>query len=130
MSAYTIANLKEIEDSAVTFGYSPDLESRFARKALETEQVGLSYQRLAPNVRGPFGHLHKQQEELYVVVGGSGRVKLDDDVREIKQWDAVRVAPQISRCFEAGPDGLEVLAFGGGAGGVEDAEVLPDWWSD
>jgi mannose-6-phosphate isomerase-like protein (cupin superfamily) len=130
MADYTIANLKEIEDSAVKFGYSPDLESRFAREALETEQVGLSYQRLAPDVRGPFGHQHKQQEELYVVVGGSGRVKLDDEVREVNQWDVVRIAPQTARCFEAGPEGLELLAFGGGAGGVEDAEVLPDWWSD
>jgi mannose-6-phosphate isomerase-like protein (cupin superfamily) len=130
MADYTIANLKEIEDSAVKFGYSPDMESRFARAALETDQLGLSYQRLAPNVRGPFGHRHKEQEELYVILGGSGRVKLDDEVREVKQWDAVRVAPETTRCFEAGPDGLEVLAFGGGAGGVQDAEVLPAWWSD
>lgn len=130
MSGYTIANLKDIEDSAVKFGYSPDLESRFARKALETEQVGLSYQRLAPNVRGPFGHRHNQQEELYVVVGGGGRVKLDDETRDLKLWDAVRVAPQTARCFEAGPDGLELLAFGEGTGGPEDADVLPNWWSD
>jgi uncharacterized cupin superfamily protein len=127
---YTIANLKEIEDSAVKFGYSPSMESRFARAALETDQLGLSYQRLAPNFRGPFGHRHKEQEELYVILGGSGRIKLDDEVREVKQWDAVRVAPQTARGFQAGPDGLELLAFGGGAGGVQDAEVLPGWWSD
>jgi hypothetical protein len=65
-----------------------------------------------------------------VILGGGGRVKLDDEVREVEQWDAVRVAPQTPRCFEAGPDGLELLAFGGGAGGVQDAEVLPAWWSD
>lgn len=130
MPGYTIANLKEIEDSAVKFGYSPSMESRFARAALETDQLGLSYQRLAPNFRGPFGHRHKEQEELYVILGGSGRIKLDDEVREVKQWDAVRVAPQTARGFQAGPDGLELLAFGGGAGGVQDAEVLPGWWSD
>jgi mannose-6-phosphate isomerase-like protein (cupin superfamily) len=130
MADYTIKNLKEIEDSAVKFGYSPDLESRFARGALETAQVGLSYQRLAPNVRAPFGHTHKEQEEIYVVVGGSGRVKLGDDVQEVKQWDAVRVAPETARCFEAGPDGIELLAFGSGAGGVQDAEPLPAWWTD
>ena len=130
MGDYTITNLKEIEDSAVKFGFSPDLESRFARGSLETERLGLSYQRLAPNVRAPFAHRHKEQEEVYVVVGGSGRVKLDDDVQEVKQWDAVRVAPGTVRNFEAGPDGIELLAFGGGAGGTQDAETLPDWWTD
>jgi mannose-6-phosphate isomerase-like protein (cupin superfamily) len=130
MADYTIANLKEIEDSAVKFGYAPDLEARFARGPLETQGVGLSYQRLAPNVRMPFGHTHKEQEEIYVVVGGSGRVKLDDDVQEVEQWDAVRVAPETARCFEAGPEGIELLAFGSGAGGVQDAEPLPAWWTD
>ena len=129
MADYTIKNLKEIEDSAVKFGLAPDLESHFARGALETERLGLSYQRLAPNVRGPFGHRHNEQEEIYVVVGGSGRVKLDDEVCELEQWDAVRVAPETTRAFEAGPDGIELLAFGGGAGGAEDAETLPGWWT-
>jgi quercetin dioxygenase-like cupin family protein len=130
VAGYTITNLKEIDDAAVKFGLSPDLESRFARGPLETERLGLSYQRLAPNVRGPFGHKHEEQEEIYVVVGGSGRVKLDDDVHEIAQWDAIRVAPETVRSFEAGPDGIELLAFGGGAGGAQDAETLPGWWDD
>lgn len=128
MSDYKIANLKELKDSAVEFGLAPDLEARFGRKALEAERSGISYQRLAPNFRGPFGHRHEAQEETYVVVGGSGRAKLDDGVHELRQWDAVRVAPSTARGFEAGPDGLEFIAFGAGDSG--DAEMLSDWWSD
>lgn len=126
MSAYQIKNLKEIENSAEQFGLAPSLEARFARKALESEKSGLSYQRLAPSFRGPFGHRHERQEETYVVVSGSGRVKLEDEIRDLRQWDAVRVAPQTARAFEAGPDGLELLVFGAGESG--DAETLPDWW--
>jgi mannose-6-phosphate isomerase-like protein (cupin superfamily) len=131
VSGFTLMNLKEdVEDSAVTFGFSPALESRFAREALQTEQLGISYQRLAPDVRAPFGHRHREQEEIYVVVGGSGRAKLADEVVELKPFDALRVAPEVTRQFEAGPGGLELLAFGGGAGGVQDAEVAPGWWTE
>jgi len=126
VGAYKIANLKELENSAERFGLAPNLEARFARSALEAEKSGLSYQRLAPSFRGPFGHRHEQQEETYVVVSGSGRVKLEDEVCELRQWDAVRVAPRTARAFEAGPDGLELLVFGAGASG--DAETLADWW--
>jgi mannose-6-phosphate isomerase-like protein (cupin superfamily) len=126
---YTIRNLKSVEDSAVTHGLAPDVEARFARRALESERSGLSYQRLAPNVRQAFGHRHREQEETYVVVGGSGRVKLEDDVVEVAPWDAVRVAPQTTRCFEAGPDGMEFLAFGAHPS-ADDSEVLPGWWLD
>ena len=126
MSDYKIANLKEIDDSAVEFGLAPNMEARFGRKALEAERSGISYQRLAPNFRGPFGHRHEAQEETYVVVAGSGRVKIEDEVHDLRQWDAVRVAPATARGFEAGPDGLELLAFGAGDSG--DAEVIADWW--
>ena len=126
MSAYGIKNLKEIENSAERFGLAPNLEARFARKALESERSGLSYQRLAPSFRGPFGHRHEQQEETYVVLSGSGRVKLEDGVHELRQWDAVRVAPQTARGFAAGPAGLELLVFGAGESG--DTEMLSDWW--
>ena len=128
MSDYKITNLKELKDSAVEFGLAPNLEARFARKALEAERSGISYQRLAPNFRGPFGHRHEAQEETYVVIGGSGRVKLDDGVHALRQWDALRVAPKTGRGFEAGPDGLEFLVFGAGESG--DAEVLQDWWGE
>ena len=129
MGAYKIANLKELENSAERFGLAPNLEARFARSALEAEKSGLSYQRLAPSFRGPFGHRHEQQEEIYVVVGGSGRVKLDDEIVEVRPLDAIRVSPQTMRQFEAGPDGLEVLAFGGPLRGENDAEIVQDWWS-
>jgi mannose-6-phosphate isomerase-like protein (cupin superfamily) len=125
---YTVKNLKEIEDSAVAGGLSPDLEARFARKPLEAEQGGLSYQRFAPGYRSSFGHTHEDQEEIYVILSGSGRLKLDDDVVEVGPWDAVRIARDVTRAFEAGPEGAELLAFGAGRAG--DAEVLPGWWSD
>ena len=128
MSGYTLKNLMDVEDSAVKFGYSPTLESRFARSDLETERVGVSYQRIAPDTRAPFGHHHQSQEEIYVILGGSGRVKLDDEVVELKQFDALRVAPTVTRQFESGPDGLELLAFGSGDNGLQDAEVVPGWW--
>jgi mannose-6-phosphate isomerase-like protein (cupin superfamily) len=127
---YTVKNLKDVEDSAAKFDLSPDLEARFARKDLESQGVGISYQRLAPNFRVPFGHTHKEQEEVYVLVSGSGRMKLGDEVVELKQWDAVRVAKDTMRAVEAGPDGLELLAFGAPARGENDADMKPGWWGD
>jgi len=112
VSRYAIANLKQLEDSAVAFGLAPDLEARFARDALECEQTGLSYQRLAPDARMQFAHRHGADEEVYFVLSGSGSVRLDDDVVAVGRWDAVRVAPGTVRAFAAGPDGLELLAFG------------------
>src|SRR5689334_25374611 len=91
MAGYTIQNLKEVEDQAPNFGLSPHLEMRMARVPLELENLGLSYQRLAPGFRMPFGHRHKQQEEVYVLVDGTARLKLEDEVRDLRQWDAVRV---------------------------------------
>jgi mannose-6-phosphate isomerase-like protein (cupin superfamily) len=81
-------------------------------------------------VRAPFGHRHNKQEEIYVILGGSGRAKLDDELVDLKPMDALRVSPEVTRAFEAGPDGLELLAFGSGDGGVEDAEVALGWWSE
>jgi hypothetical protein len=128
MAGYAITNLKEIEDQAVKGGLSPNLEARFARGALGCEMSGISYQRLAPNFRIPFGHRHGEQEEIYVLVSGSLRIKLDDEVVELRPWDAVRISNETMRNFEAGPEGAELLAFGAGAAG--DAEVEPGWWSD
>ena len=131
MSDYTHANLKQdVPDSAVEGDLSPDLEARFAAKALGLQNSGLSYQRLAPNVRGSFGHRHKRQEELYVIVGGGGRIKVGDDVVELRQWDAVRVPAETMRAFEAGPDGLELLAYGAPATGPGDAELAQGWWGE
>jgi mannose-6-phosphate isomerase-like protein (cupin superfamily) len=112
MDAYTIRNLKEIENMAARFGIAEGFEARFARRDLECQSVGLSYQRLGPNATGPFGHSHREDEEVYVIVGGSGRMKLGDDTVDVGTWDAVRVAPDTFRAFAAGPAGLELLAFG------------------
>ncbi len=133
MAEHTIVNLKEIEDMATRLGFAPDLEARFATGALELEKSGLSYQKLAPGFRMPFGHKHKQQEEVYVVVSGGGRVKFDEEIVEVRQWDVVRVPGDTMRAFEAGPEGVELLAFGApyaGPSPADDAEVQPGWWSD
>jgi quercetin dioxygenase-like cupin family protein len=106
------------------------LAAHFAREDLDATQFGLSLQRLKPNQRMPFGHNHQQQEEVYVVVGGSGRLKLDDEVIEVARWDAVRIAPEVMRALEAGPDGLEVVAFGSPATGMQDAQQEMGWWTD
>lgn len=130
MSGYTIKNLKEIEDQAPKFGLSPDLEARFARAPLESEHLGVSYQRLAPGFRIPFGHKHASQEEIYVVVSGSGRMKLDDEIVDVEQWDAIRMSSETMRNFEAGPEGAELLAFGAPFEGQNDAEMTQGWWTD
>ena len=130
MAGYTITNLKDVENSAEKFGMAPDLEARFARDALGAEQLAMSYQRLAPGFRMPFGHRHETQEEIYVVVNGGGRVKLDDDVVDVRVWDVVRVAKETMRAFEAGADGLEFLAIGSPRTGAGDADMVVGWWAD
>ena len=128
MADYTILNLKtDVANAAERFGLAPDLEARFGRDALGLEGGGFSYQKLAP-FEGKFGHRHTTQEEVYVVIGGSGRVKLEDEVRELRQWDALRCAPTVARAFAAGPDGLELLAIGFGAGG--EAEMIDEPWDE
>jgi mannose-6-phosphate isomerase-like protein (cupin superfamily) len=128
MPNYTVKNLKQVENMAEKFGMSDGLEARFARGALELENFGLSYQRLEPNFRIPFGHKHGEQEEVYVVLSGSARLKLDDEIVELEQWDAIRVPGEVTRNFEGGPDGAEVLAIG--APVAKDTEMLQGWWSD
>lgn len=134
MAGYTKVNLKEnVDDQAPNFGLSPDLEARMARVPLELEGFGVTYLRIAPNFRIPFAHKHKQQEEAYVVVAGGGRAKLGDDVVELKQWDALRVPNETMRGFEAGSDGMEVVAIGAPNTGPGDAEMEMDheaFWSD
>jgi mannose-6-phosphate isomerase-like protein (cupin superfamily) len=131
VSDYTKRNLQEdIDDSAQKFGMGEILEAHFARDDLDATQFGLSLQRLKPNARLPFGHTHKQQEEVYVIVGGGGRLKLDDDVLDVRRWDAIRIAPGVTRNLEAGPDGLELVAFGAPNTGLQDAEQKMGWWTD
>jgi uncharacterized cupin superfamily protein len=129
MADYTLVNLKEVEDQAPRFGLAPNIEFRMARVGLGLQNSGVSYQRLAPNFRMPFGHKHKQQEEVYIVVGGSVRIKLEDEVVELKPWDAVRVAKDTMRGFEAGPDGVELIAIGAPNTGPGDADTVQGWWS-
>jgi mannose-6-phosphate isomerase-like protein (cupin superfamily) len=130
MGSYTKVNLKEVEDQAPRFGIAESMEARMARVPLELEHSGISYQRIAPNFRLPYGHRHKNQEEVYVVVSGSVRAKLDDEVVELGQWDAIRVHKDTMRGFEAGPEGVELIAVGAPNTGPGDAENAVGWWSD
>lgn len=131
MSDYTVKNLKQdVDNAAEQFGLAPDIEAHFARDPLDCHEFGLSYQRLSPDARFPYGHHHNEQEEVYVVVEGAGRMKLDDDVRDLRQWDAVRVGKDTIRSFEAGPEGMAFLAFGAPKTESQDAEMIPNWWSD
>jgi mannose-6-phosphate isomerase-like protein (cupin superfamily) len=125
---YTLKQLTEVEDSAVKFGMSDIQEARFCSGDLEAKDTGVSLHTLKADKRQPFGHKHDKAEEVYVVIAGSGRVKLDDEVIDIAKHDAVRVAPGVMRSFEAGSDGMEMLAFGAHHEG--DGEVIQGWWSD
>jgi mannose-6-phosphate isomerase-like protein (cupin superfamily) len=130
MSDYTKRNLKaDVEDAAPNFGMPEELEARFGRRALGGESLGLSYMKLAPNFRVPFGHRHSEQEEVYVLVAGSARIKLDDEIVELAPWDAVRIGKGTMRNVEAGPDGAEYIAFGAGDD-PQDAEMEQGWWTD
>jgi mannose-6-phosphate isomerase-like protein (cupin superfamily) len=131
---FTLRNIKDdLEDIGSRFDGAPDLEFRAATKPLELEQAALSYQRVPPDYRFPYGHTHETQEEVYVVVGGSGRMKVDDEIVELRQWDAVRVPPGTWRGYEAGPEGLEILVVGAPNLGDDprgDVEGRRDWWAD
>ena len=122
--SFTIKNLRTVEDMAPKFGFSEVQEARFARSDLESETIGLAFHIVRPGKRQAFAHRHQQAEEIYVVLSGRGRIKLDEEVCEIAEMDAIRVAPPVARAFEAGPDGLELLVFGPRHGG--DGEVLSD----
>ena len=130
MSGYTKKNLKQdVENAAPKFGMPDELEARFGRRALEGQSLGLSLMKLDPNFRIPFGHKHSGQEEVYVVVRGSARIKVDDDIVELGEWDAIRFDKDTIRNVEAGPEGVEYLAFGAGDD-PRDAEMFQNWWSD
>ena len=130
MSGYTHVHLKDVENMAEKHGLAPDMEARFATRDLGLGDAAMSYQRLAPAKRSSFGHRHGSQEELYVFISGSGRAKLDDDIIEVKALDALRIAPQTVRALEAGPDGLEMVAFGAPQQDPQDTEMIPGWWTD
>ena len=128
MSNYAIVNMRDLEDSVG--GRVEGVEGRFGRTPLESEHLGISLFRYAPGKRSTTGHHHREQEEAYVIVGGSGRINLDGDVRELREWDVVRVSPAVVRAFEAGPDGIEFVAIGSdrpeGGGGAQAPVEWPD----
>ncbi len=126
--SYVKKNLRDVEDMAVKHGISDNQEARFARGALGAEQTGLNYLIVKPGKREAFAHRHREAEEVYLVLAGSGKVKLDDEVVELGSLDAVRVGPGVTRAFEAGPEGLEVLVFGPHVDG--DVEMVQDFWED
>jgi mannose-6-phosphate isomerase-like protein (cupin superfamily) len=125
---YTLKQLSDVEDSGEKFGMGDIQEARFCNGDLEAEDTGVSLFMLKPGKRQPFGHKHDEAEEVYVVMGGSGRVKLDDEIVELAKLDAVRVAPGVMRSFEAGSDGMQYLAFGAHHEG--DGEIVQGWWAD
>jgi quercetin dioxygenase-like cupin family protein len=126
--SYTVKNLSETPDSAVKFGLSELGEAHFPREELGAESTGLSYQVLKPGKRQAFGHRHDKAEEVYVVLSGSGRLRLDDVFVDVERLDAIRIEPRVMRAFEAGPDGLEWVAFGPRHDG--DGEMDNEFWTD
>ena len=126
--SYTLKNLQDVEDKAVAFGMSDIQVARFPAEELGAQATAFGHHIIHPGKRQAFGHRHEAAEEVYVILGGSGRVKLDDEIVELRRLDALRVAPAVTRQFEAGADGLELLVFGPWHKG--DGEVLPGWWSE
>jgi mannose-6-phosphate isomerase-like protein (cupin superfamily) len=126
MSSFMKVNLLELEDSVGD--RVPQIEGRFGRTKLQSRDIGVSHFRYAPGFRSPMAHRHREQEEAYVVVAGSGRMLLDGEVVELRQWDTVRVGPEVVRAFEAGPDGLDVIAVGGPKPEGGDGEMAPADW--
>ena len=127
---YTKKNLKrDVEDSAPKFDMPEEMEARFGRTAIGGETLGVSHIKLEPSFRIPFGHKHGNQEEVYVVIRGSARIKVDDEIVELGELDAIRFDTGTMRQVEAGPDGVEYVAFGAGTD-PRDAEMVPGWWSD
>ena len=128
MSDYTIKHIAEVQD---VLGDYPG-EMRMMTGDLGSEQVAFTYRRMPQHTggKGSYGHRHKEQEEVYVVLSGSGRIKLDDEIVELREWDSVRIPPATTRQLEAGPDGLEYLAFGAPNVGSGDAEYLEDFWPE
>jgi quercetin dioxygenase-like cupin family protein len=125
---YSVVNLLELEESVST--RRPEIEGRFGRSSLGSEHVGVSHFRYAPNFHPTGGHRHREQEEVYVVLVGSGRIKIGDGVHDLRPWDTVRVAPGVVRAIEAGPDGIEFLAIGSDRPEGGDGEQVADFWPE
>jgi mannose-6-phosphate isomerase-like protein (cupin superfamily) len=125
---YTHMNLSEVKDSAPEFGFGELAEARFAKDDLDAARTGITHLSLKPGKRMPFGHKHEEAEEIYVVIAGSGLIKLDDEIVKVVELDAIRISPEVGRGVEAGPDGISLLAVGARHDG--DGELLHGWWED
>jgi len=128
LSDYTLKNLMELDDSAK--GRANGVQARFGRSHIDSAHLGVSHFRYEPTVRSSVGHRHREQEEAYVVVAGSGKARLDDEVVDLRLWDVLRVAPPVARAFEAGPDGLELIAIGSDRPEGGDGEMIKDFWPE
>jgi mannose-6-phosphate isomerase-like protein (cupin superfamily) len=126
--SFTIKNLRDVTDVAPRFGFDAVQEARFAGRDLDSETIGLAFHRVKPGCRQGFAHRHNQAEEVYVILSGRGRIKLDDEVRDVEAMDAIRVSPEVARAFEAGSDGLELLVFGPHHEG-DGETVSGDFWA-
>ena len=131
MAGHTVQNLQEVENQGVKFGIDEnDLQLRMAKDPLEAENCGISLLKLGSGFRAPFGHTHKTQEEIYILIKGSGRMKVGDEIIDLQPFSAVRVAPDTMRCYEGGPEGAELIVIGAPRTGSGDADIVPGWWSD
>ncbi len=128
MPDYTIKNVSDIKNLGED--RAPGFEARFGRSHIDSEHLGVSFFRYPPDFRTPFGHKHREQEEAYVIVEGSGRLRAGDEIVDLKQWDIIRVAPQVARAFAAGPDGLVMIAIGNDRPEGGDGEMIEDFWPD
>ena len=129
MSDYKLVNFDDAEDMAAKNGVQ-GIEAKFLRDAIESEHLGISRFRIEPGNRPPFGHKHREQEEAYVITRGSGRFKLEDEIVDVRTGDVLRVAPHVMRAFEAGPEGIEILAIGNDRPEGGDGDITPNWWTD
>jgi mannose-6-phosphate isomerase-like protein (cupin superfamily) len=128
MPDFTVKNFRDVDNSAGDS--AAGFEARFARKHLDSDHLGVSYFHYPENFKATMGHRHREQEEAYVVVEGSGRMRLDDEIIELRQWDVIRVAPSVVRAFEGGPEGLGLIAIGADRPEGGDGERVEDFWSD
>ena len=130
MSDYTLVNLADVENVAPRFQMPDGMDVRFPKRMLGCTIGGIGIEKLGPGVRTPFGHTHTNQEEIYVIAEGSGLIKLDDEVRDLRQWDILRIGPGVMRNVEGGPEGITLIAFGAPLGEENDRNLVPGWWSD
>jgi len=130
MSDYTIVNLGDVENLAPKFQMPEGMDTRFPSRMLGCTTGGIGVEKLPAGVRTPFGHTHSEQEEIYVIAEGSGRIKLDEEIHELSQWDIIRIGPGVMRNLEGGPDGITLIAFGAPHREENDGEITHGWWGE